>query len=136
MEVVQVIRNYCKHLRALEIAHLEDKISVVGQESYEALIRQYGSQMKSARTDGLGHAHLVAVVNSCTNLEDTVRLENKASVDWLYIHDLEPRVADLIFDSNFCTEVRIREHWSSARICANCSCRAMLATMRRISPTR
>ncbi len=96
-EVVEAIRKYCKKLSVINIENLEDVMDVVGQESYSALIRSYGTQLRNAKTDGLCHERLVEVVHACTNLEATVYWMLESNVDWQHVYDLGPRVASISF---------------------------------------
>ncbi len=83
VEVMDAIRTHCKKLSVIHIKKLKDVIDVVGQESYLSLLRSYGSQLKSARTNRLGHEHLVALTDVCANLEVNVFwLYERSSVDW------------------------------------------------------
>ncbi len=96
---MEVIRNYCKQLRVLNVSNLKDALDVIGQESYASLIRSYGSRMKNATVDGLGHEHLVEIVKACTRLKVTVDWENVESVDWRQVHELGPRMVRLTFNA-------------------------------------
>ncbi len=100
VEVLDTIRDHCKKLCVLNISNLVDVIDLVGQESYSALICSYGSQLKNATVEGLGHEHLVEVVNSCTNLELTVYWMRRVSADWEHVRYLGPRVASLFFNAD------------------------------------
>ncbi len=96
-EVIETIRNYCKQLNVIRIGNVKDVIDMVGQESYSSLICSYGSKLKDASVNGLGHYHLVEVVNACTNLEFWMYCPREESVDWQRVYNLGPRMASICF---------------------------------------
>ncbi len=99
MEVLNAIQNYCKQLSVLKIVNLRNVMDLFGQERYSWLLRSYGSQLRNAKTDGLGHEHLIKVVNACTNLGVIVYWVSKRSADWRHLYDLGPRVARLFLNA-------------------------------------
>ncbi len=97
VEVIETIRNYCKQLNVIRIGNVKAVIDIVGQESYSSLICSYGSKLKEASVDGLGHEHLVEVVNACTNVQFVVCSFGE-NVDWQRVYDLGPRMVMLCFN--------------------------------------
>ncbi len=48
VEVIETIRNFCKHLNVIRIGNVKDVIDIVGYVSYSSLICSYGSKLKDA----------------------------------------------------------------------------------------
>ncbi len=80
VEVMDAIRKYCKQLSVIIIENVEDVLDVVGEERYSSLLCSFGSQLKNADTKGLGHEHLMKVVDACPILEVTAVWDGMGSV--------------------------------------------------------
>ncbi len=99
VEVIETIRNHCKQLSELHIGNLEEILDVVGRDRYSSLLCSYGSQLKYAKMDRLGHEDLVEVLNACTNLEVIVYWKYERSVDWRQAYALGPQMARLALNA-------------------------------------
>ncbi len=97
VEVIETIRKYCKQLNAIRIRNVKAVIDIVGQESYSSLLCSYGSKLKNASVNGLGHEHLAEVVNACSNLEFWMYCPRGESVDWHRVYAMGPRLVSLNF---------------------------------------